>query len=220
MMVYPLPFAPYNNTRCKTTKMATKIVVNWFWMRPKEGKWNKLPKDNANALEKEFQDSKKGIRKKREIYTCFGSVGGKASVSFTKMETFCVSACCVKKIGEKVFQNHMVYKLKREVFKVTDIDSALKELKKNEIKKKPVWYWISNTKPAKLMKVSAKENNEIEDEFKGGSRKGYHCFGDGHALAYINFTSMKTECLAALCKKCEIGSCLNNMAFKIVRMLE
>lgn len=220
-MVFPLPLNPFNNTRCKDYEiMATKSVVEWYWGRKNENKWIKLSRDNSNALEKEFKASNNGTRTKRKIYTCFGSLTRKASVSFSKMETFCAGTCCVEICGEKAFENHMVYKLKRKEIKTTDIDSAFRELKKPVVKKNPVWYWVPNTKSAKPVRVPAKENKEIEEEYKVGTKKGYQCFGDGRALAYIDFKSMKTQCNAILCKKCEIGRCINNMAFKIERRLE
>lgn len=92
----------------------------------------------------------------------------------------------------------------------------------------PVWYWNSSVERKvedKWIKIPTDVNKEIEKEYqdyhegKRNGYRGYHCFGDRQALAYVDFRSMQTRCMSVTCMSCGVGSCELQMAFKIKRKL-
>jgi hypothetical protein len=222
----------------------SKVTVEWRWFnKDKYGEknsrgWTSLSEKDSATLEQEYQCSQNGTRTKRNVYNCFGGDKQNAYVSFGKMETMCAGICCGLFGGGNLPKGHMIYKIKRVKLVSTDIDFARilkKNVKKHEEKKipvkhlAPVWYWLNETTrkaEGKWIKVPGDVNKEIEKEFQDDSRqkrdgmRGYHCFGDKRALAYVNFNAMQTCCRAVTCIGCDIGRCKLQMAFKVKRRME
>lgn len=89
-------------------------MAEWLYRREgSEGFWARVDDNHQHKIEKEYQEHLSRQRRKVRTYNCFGE-GGKASINFDFMLTYCNNLKCVLHYhGTRVPGRHLSYELKR-----------------------------------------------------------------------------------------------------------
>ncbi len=89
-------------------------VVTWYW-EPKElkggEKWVRVPVEESQVIESEYQAHLRNDRSGQRVYHCFGD-GRTAHINFKQMQTVCGSGRCQCFRGRDD-PNHMTFNLLR-----------------------------------------------------------------------------------------------------------
>lgn len=87
----------------------------WYWFDTSSNTWLALEESKSNEIEEEYDRHLSRNRMGQRVYHCFGNKWS-AAIDFDKMETYCASGrCLLTHEKNRLSDNHMTYKLKREV---------------------------------------------------------------------------------------------------------